>query len=194
MVPDHLIEFAKLACANHDTAHNAEHGIATFNTAMDIIKRDNIPLSDEEWLLLSYVTVGHDFLDYKMKNTLPKETVYEYYSSHVGEELADIITHIHDNCSWSKRHVAIPSPRCDVLRLILQDADRIEGMALRRCFEYTGFHYPELDEESALDRIENIVNEKLIKMYDTLYYPSSKKIADERGYMDELRAFLDTRK
>lgn len=178
-VPEHLYYFAKVNYANHDTAHNFSHAFKVFRNAVDIIRNENIRLTEEEKIMLPYVMLCHDLRDHKLASKgfcISEEELFNYYKKYLGVELANDIIHIHANCSWSNRKFATPALH-ETLRKILQDADWLEAIGetgIQRCIEYTtvvGGVVP-------TDVCKHI-REKLLLIPKELNYEYSRRVAQD---------------
>ena len=121
----------------------------------------------------------------KLGKGLPAEDIKQFYVGAVGEKNAEIILAIHDNCSWSKKDTSIATEH-NTLRLILQDADWIEGMILQRCLDYTA----SVGAAIPADVVRHI-HEKLKLIPAGLTFDSSRQIAEERGLMKILTDYLE---
>lgn len=178
-LPRHLDRFATLAYANHDGAHDKTHALRVYARALEIVRAGGICLTREEVFLFPYVMVGHDMLDHKLAARgigLSRDTIRRFYVKHLGEAGAKEVLHIHDNCSWSKRHTSVPyDPARDTLRILLQDADWLEALGevgLQRCIEYTRAIGGEVPSDVCMH-----IREKLLLVPRELHYAPSRAMA-----------------
>jgi HD superfamily phosphodiesterase len=181
-----LIEFAKKAYKNHDSAHNLDHAMNVFENSLKIISGEGIIMDDIEKLLLPFVMIGHDFRDHKIKNALSDDEIDQFYKLHLGDYFAEVI-HIHNNCSWSKRKSSVPlETGRDWMRKVLQDADWLEAIGetgLQRCIEYSASIGG-----STADICAHI-REKLLLIPAELNYATSKTMS--AGMLDPLYKYLE---
>jgi uncharacterized protein len=189
MVPLSLLNFAKKAYENHDSAHDFNHAMRVWNRAQQIIKMEELQLSEAELTILPYVIIGHDFRDHKLLHTsLSENEIYNFYISEVGEIYAKVIVHCHNNCSWSKRNTSISHNEFDLLRKLLQDADWLDALGengLNRCIQYSnaiGKPFP--------SNVVQHIKEKLLHIQDFLNFQASKKIVQIEHLNQPLLDFL----
>jgi uncharacterized protein len=206
-----LNEFLTLAYANHDSAHNLGHIFRVYDTALTIVDREHIVMTQKEAEEFPYVMSCHDVRDHKLAQKdlcLSQEQVYKFYEEQLGTESANKIVHIHDNCSWSKRARSIPLESGDWMRRVLQDADWIDAMGrvgLTRCIEYSKFiinnsHANSSTNSGANDNTEvdtmikymvcQHIRDKLLLIPDNLYYDSSKELVRDRSLISPLLRYL----
>lgn len=197
-LPASLMDFAEIAYSNHDNAHGLGHVIRVWYRALQIITRSKLNLSKYQKKLLPYIIIGHDFRDHKLVETsLSEEAIYNFYVDELDKQSADIITHCHNNCSWSKRKKSIPldnvfydnkDENLDILRLILQDADWLDALGeqgLQRCIDYSnsiGKPFPE--------NVKQHILEKLLRIRNSLNFQVSKGIVESEKLEQPLYAFL----
>lgn len=177
-----IFKFAKAAYAKHDAAHNIEHAGQVLLNALTIAGLIGYSLTGENMLIFTCVMLCHDVHDHKQKNPrYTREEIRAFYVSVFGDDIADDIIFIHDNCSWSKRATSRPlvSPRiADWMRLVLQDADWMEAIGdvgLARCIEYTNSVGGNVPEDVCTH-----IDEKLMLIPDHLNFAESKTMAKSR--------------
>jgi HD superfamily phosphodiesterase len=190
-LPESLLEFARRAYANHDKAHNLDHVIRVWERAQQILRMENINLSEYEKQLLPYIIIGHDFRDYKLINTsLSEQEIHDFYVNELGIDAAYVISHCHNNCSWSKRKTSEPLKKSDILRLILQDADWLDALGetgLERCIEYSN-----AINKPFPDNVKQHIKEKLLLIENELNFQASKDIVRLENLNEPLYEFLAT--
>jgi uncharacterized protein len=196
-------EFLNRALARADKAHSYDHALRVFENALNILHAEGRTLTQLEMVEVKVATLCHDVLDHKLVaagQTLPADEVKTFYKKYFATYLAehhhaqaDIdaeadhyvqkICHIHDNCSWSKRHTAIPLENADWMRKLVQDADWLDAIGdigLNRCIEYTCAIYPAADDEQTqiISRLVcDHIREKLLLIPDALHFQSSRLLA-----------------
>jgi hypothetical protein len=183
-----LDDYIKLVYAKHDIAHNIDHVMKVKQNARDIIKysEGHIKLNSSEEKIFDFVMLMHDARDHKLVEKgccRPAEEIRQIAVENFGDHLADVIEHIHNNCSWSKCDSSSPEIR-DLLRKLLQDADWFEAIGeggLQRCRDYTIETYPDYSSAQVEERVKTHINEKLIHIYARLNFTASRKLADDRG-------------
>lgn len=186
-----LLDFARAATANHDRAHDYDHAVAVYEIAARIVQMERFELTTREARIFPYAMIGHDFRDHKMKNAMSAEALYDFYTAELGSELALAVMNIHSNCSWSRRGVRAGCGEFERVLKILQDADWIEGMRLDRCIWYSHAAFPELTEAQVRERVIAHIGEKLLLIPAALSFDSSRQIAAEKKYADELIAYME---
>lgn len=193
-----LNEFCARAYANHDNAHNDQHGKDVFWNANAIITLEKIKLTPQEKKELPTVMRLHDALDHKAITNgvavLSAEEIKAFYVNTLGAESAERISHIHENCSWSKRKTSQPTPGGDMLRLILQDADWLEAMGhigITRCTDYTRQYNPNDSPDQIKEKVCQHIREKLLHIPDELNFTASRKLVTERNLIEPMLEYLD---
>lgn len=208
--PNHNVhKFAKLAYAEvNDPTHDYQHGLQVLDNAVNILIGENIQLTDCEREILSCVMICHDIADYKfpIDQRLSDDEIRRFYVSEYGTAKADLIQHIHANCSWSKRKESQPvsvdlflqasgqllADR-DRLRKVLQDADWIESMGesgIQRCYSCQRRWHPDETEEQIKQRVCDYIEEKLIHVPHELNYGTTKRMVRDRDFMRPLYEYL----
>lgn len=189
IIPNSLLEFAHRAYSNHDNAHNLNHVTRVWEISQQIIKMENIILSESEKKILPYIIIGHDFRDYKLLNTsLSEQEIYQFYVNELNVDMADMISHCHDNCSWSKKKTSKPLKESDILRLILQDADWLDALGengLERCIEYS-----KAINKPFPDNVKEHIVDKLLLIENELNFQASKDIVKSENLIKPLHDFL----
>lgn len=187
---DQLLEFARAATVNHDRAHDYDHAVEVFAIAAQIVQMEGFTLTAREERIFPFVMIGHDFRDHKIKTALSAETLYDFYTANLGSELALAVMNIHSNCSWSRRKNRISCGEFERVLKILQDADWIEGMRLDRCIWYSAAAFPELTADQTRARVIQHIGEKLLLIPAELSFESSRQIAIEKKYAEQLIAYM----
>ena len=182
-VSAHLEMVMRTGYANHDTSHGYDHALAVIHNGAVIARRRCFWFTEEEAVQVLYALGCHDILDYKMvaAGLAPDAAVIRrQLIDGVGEEAATMITHIHENCSWSKRATAVPLQQGDWMRKLVQDADWLEAIGeggIQRCIEYTT-RFGNCADVPA--RVCEHIREKLLLIPEHLNYPASRDIAATR--------------
>jgi hypothetical protein len=144
-----LQTFIQYAVERLDPAHNYDHACKVLANARIIVSLLGITMTPDEEMLFEFVMMGHDIRDHKLKHLcLSLEEVRLFYVKHLGEEWADLVILMHDNCSWSRREMSVSCGKYDWMRKVLQDADWLEAVgeiAIERTIEYTRYHTPDVD-------------------------------------------------
>lgn len=188
LMSESLRDFAKKAYANHDAAHDLNHAYKVLHNARKIAAAEHMILDPTESRIFDAVMLCHDVRDHKLiaaNRALSWQECHDYYVAEFGEDLAATIEHIHDNCSWSKRQTSIAAPKCERLRLLLQDADWMEAVGetgLSRCLQYNA----EIGSDIPGAIIAHI-HEKLLIVYDHWNYASTAELAEPK---DALYAYI----
>lgn len=181
-IPQQLLEFSKLAYANHDLAHNLDHALRVYNNACNIIKDQKLVLSSNQLKIFPYVMIGHDFRDHKIivKGLgLSKKRIEKFYRKYLNKKQVEEIFLIHDNCSWTRRNFVTGDIRHNVLFMVLQDADWLDALGdigLIRCIEYTKT-FPNVQTEDIPTLVSSHIEDKLLRIPNTLNFESSRDTA-----------------
>ncbi len=192
-VSNELWQFATIAYRNHDKAHGLDHAIKVLENAIAITAKEGIEMTYKEYCLFICVMLMHDARDHKQKNCLDSEMLYEFYKKYYGNEYADVITHIHANCSWSKRHDSSESPGYEWMRKVLQDADWMEAMGyvgITRCQQYQTCVHPGLTVERINQYVVDHIHEKLLRIHRHINFAASRKMVYEMNLVEPLEQFL----
>lgn len=139
-VDSDLLNFVIESTKIFDDSHNHVHALAVNNTAHIIMQSIR---KEYDVKLLTYIAMLHDVCDHKYKNSIPKEKLSEFISTHLSAENGPAIMKIIDNISFSKEDKGLIEPiqeqYVDYL-IAVSDADRLEALGkvgLERCIEFT---------------------------------------------------------
>jgi hypothetical protein len=199
-ITQYILTYVTKFYAKHEEGHDVNHALNVLRNAINITQQNAIQLNHIQEIMFPLIMLGHDILDHKMiaRGTIPDSnevsnfyvTAIKMMSTHVGitynaTQCENIISHIHLNCSWSKRTI---SETCsdindDILRLILQDADWLEAVgwiSLHRCWSYSydywkrnilkNLEYRNVDKQEIYSMIMKIVDTKLIYIPDGMNF------------------------
>lgn len=201
MVDPIIREFLHHALAQADSAHSIEHAIRVFENALNIMSIEDISLTLIEVAEIKLATLCHDVLDHKLVATgraVPTDKVEEFYRKYftlISRQDVDThvrkICHIHNNCSWSKRHNSVPLEDGDWMRQLVQDADWLDAIGtigLERCIEFTKSMNPAADDKEIARAVCKHIKEKLLLIPNELHFQASRSLA--AGALVPLREFL----
>jgi uncharacterized protein len=163
-----LYNFVEQNTTKFDSSHNIHHAIKVYNNSIKIINSMEMEYDRD---IITWASLLHDICDHKYDNSIPKDKLYEFIKSNLGEFKANRIINIIDNISFSKEirgeRCVLPYP--DYLYLdVISDADRLEAIGyagIRRCESYIieklGIKNPELIKANLLDHC----HAKLLKLF-----------------------------
>lgn len=193
-VPASLVEFAKVAYARHDLAHNIHHVYRVWGYAQRIICASRQDMTDTEIREFPYTVLLHDARDHKLVNRgicLSAETIAQFLISELGEASAQKILLIHERCSWSNRTTSEPLPTGDWMRRVLQDADWLDALGeigITRSEDYARLN--DADELEVVAHTKRHIIDKLLLIPAAFTYEVSRQIARENDLIRPLEQYL----
>jgi HD superfamily phosphodiesterase len=189
-------EFMRRGYADHDEAHNYEHAQHVLENAVMIATKEGIDTTAHQ-NLITLIMLGHDLRDHKvvdMGRGLSEAEIRQFYTDMVGKDNAEMILHIHNNCSWSKRKTSIPLESDDWMRQLLQDADWIEAIGnvgIRRCIDYQHAAIPDLTDTDCKKYVCAHIREKLLLIPDELNFDATRELVDKMELIKPLFEYLE---
>lgn len=173
MSDERLLNLAIRGYAGRDPSHDINHGVQVMANAF-IISR-GMPRSMQR--PIKYAALLHDIADYKYTPTVSPAELREFLYRELPPEEAEAAHFAIYNSSWSKR-LNIEMPIEGTLRHtvfhVVRDADWIEAIPFDRCADYARYQRPG---EDPLVHALKVCEDKLLKIYDNLYYDESKILA-----------------
>ncbi len=191
-----IIFFSQTNTAGRDESHDFEHHVKVNKHTTQIAKwyihtHPDQPMikkygSNYIKLLASAIAYLHDVPDHKYY-----ENPDEIYNSirymlqrSMFSEHTEIIIDIINNISYSKEKKGLLKDLGDwnFLRDIVSDADKIEALGwigLVRCYEYTKFKNPEMDEDNIFKNMRDHCEDKLNHLIDYIRTDKGKELAEE---------------
>lgn len=176
-------QYAMQIMSEYDRAHDFQHIIRVYNTALEICRSENSNV-----FIVKLAALFHDLDDRKLTKQTENYWLkrWPFFSKLAVHESALLINVI-NSVAYSKG----VQPNC-IETAIIQDADRLDAigaLGLARAFTYGGsVGMPIVSSENVQTSVNHIY-EKMIKIKDSLHTTRAKEMAKERH--DFLLSFID---